>query len=261
MSPGGQTMAAEVGRLVALGASNLTRGFMSVVSIARAVWGPEVQILAALGHGRSYGARSRVGFRALPGILESGLWSKLDSLPKIPIRAIVTDVGNDILYGYSAEETLAWVEEALKRLQQLTRDITLTDLPLISIRRLSQARFIVFRSILFPSSRLSLGQVLERAERVVTGLARLAADRGVRLFHLDPAWYGFDPIHIRSSLCRLAWQEILDIHPMHNRNGRSLIERLRLRCMCPERRWLFGVEQHTPQSGVALPLGGRVWLY
>ena len=31
--------------------------------------------------------------------------------------------------------------------------------------------------------------------------------------------------------------------------------------MPPERRWLFGVEQLTPQSGVALPSGGRVWLY
>jgi hypothetical protein len=31
--------------------------------------------------------------------------------------------------------------------------------------------------------------------------------------------------------------------------------------MPPEHRWLLGVEQFTPQSGVALPSGGRVWLY
>jgi len=29
----------------------------------------------------------------------------------------------------------------------------------------------------------------------------------------------------------------------------------------PERRWMFGVEQFTPQSGVALRSGGQVWLY
>jgi hypothetical protein len=28
-----------------------------------------------------------------------------------------------------------------------------------------------------------------------------------------------------------------------------------------ERRSLFGVERHTPQSGTALRGGGRVWLY
>ena len=66
-------MAPDVARAVALGASNLTRGFRTVVSAARAAWGPEVQVLAALGHGRSYGAPSRVPFRTLPGILESGL--------------------------------------------------------------------------------------------------------------------------------------------------------------------------------------------
>jgi hypothetical protein len=49
----------EVRRVVALGASNLTRGFHAVVSVARAAWGPEVEIVAALGHGRSYGSARR----------------------------------------------------------------------------------------------------------------------------------------------------------------------------------------------------------
>ena len=187
-------MAADVARVIALGASNLTRGFRTVVSAARAAWGPEVQVLAALGHGRSYGAPSRVVFRTLPGILESGLWRTLESLPALPTRALVADVGNDILYGVSAERILAWVEEALSRLQRVTSDIILTDLPLASIRRLSQARFLVFRSILFPFCRLSLGQVLEIAERVNAGLAELSTARGIRLFRLDPAWYGLDPI-------------------------------------------------------------------
>jgi len=31
--------------------------------------------------------------------------------------------------------------------------------------------------------------------------------------------------------------------------------------MRPQRQWLFGLEQVSPQAGVALPLGGRVWLY
>src|SRR5438552_11262132 len=108
-----------VGRLAALGASNLTRGFQAVVSAARAAWGGEVEILAALGHGRSYGVRSRVAFRALPGILESGLWPELESRPRAVTRALVTDVGNDIPYGFLADQILAWVEEALDRLGRL----------------------------------------------------------------------------------------------------------------------------------------------
>jgi len=254
-------MANDVGRVVALGASNLTRGFRTVVSAARTAWGSDVEVLAALGHGRSYGAASSVLCRRLPGILESGLWRDLGSLPAVPTRAVVTDVGNDILYGFSAEQTLSWVEEAVSRLQRVTGDIILTDLPLASIRRLSPTRFWLFRSILVPSCRLSLAQVIDTAERVVAGLATLSTVRGVTFFHLDPAWYGFDPVHIRPSLWRPAWRQILGAPSTADGGDGSPLEGLQLYFMRPERRWLLGVEQHTPQRGATLARGGRVWLY
>jgi hypothetical protein len=250
-----------IARIVALGASNLTRGFHTVVSTARAVWGPEVQVLAALGHGRSYGAASRVLFRVLPGILESGLWHALEALPAVPTRALVTDVGNDILYDYSPEQILLWISEVINRLQRLTDDIVLTDLPLKSIQRLSESKFLIFRSILFPSSRLSLAEVMKKVEQVNAGLAGLAAERTLKLLHLNPSWYGIDPIHIRWSLCRSAWQEILNAPSTSGSARGSLFEGLRLYFMAPERRRIFGVEQFTPQPGVSLSKGSRIWLY
>jgi len=251
----------DIARIVALGASNLTRGFRTVVSAARVAWGPDVQVLAALGHGRSYGAPSRVSIRTLPGILESGLWPTLESLPQVPTRALVTDVGNDIMYGFPAGQVLAWVEEVLCRLLRVTNDIILTDLPLAGIQRLSRRKYLVFRSLLFPRCHLSLAQVLQAVEGINAGLAELSAARGVRLFRLKPAWYGIDPIHIRPSLWRAAWQEILGIGSGAGRGDSSLLEGLRLYFMAPERRWILGIEQFTPQPGLALPSGGRVWLY
>jgi hypothetical protein len=250
-----------VARVVALGASNLTRGFETVVSTARAGWGPELEVVAALGHGRSYGAYSRFVIRTLPGILESGLWRHLESLSTVPTRALVTDVGNDIVYGFSAQQTLAWVAEAVERLQKFTPDIVLTDLPIAGIRRLSQAKFLVFRSILFPSCRLSLTEVLQAAEQVNDGLAALAAARSIQFLRLNPAWYGLDPIHIRPSKWRPAWQEILGSPSGAMRNAGGRLEGLRLYFKPPERQWLLGVEQFTPQAGVKLRSGARVWLY
>ncbi|MFZ5877077.1 MAG: hypothetical protein ACOYXU_11800 [Nitrospirota bacterium] len=253
-------MPAGIARVVALGASNLTRGLHHLVSTARVAWGPNVEVLAALGHGRSYGASSSFIVRTLPAILACGLWRELETRSKVPTRALVTDVGNDILYGYSAEQTLDWVREAVERLQRVTRDIVLTDLPLDSVRRLSPAKFMAFRSMLVPSCRLSLAHVTETAERVNAGLADLAASHGVTFRRLNPAWYGFDPIHIRPSCWRPAWQEILGCAARDD-GGRSWREAVRLYLLRPERRWLLGMEQVTPQRGVVLRAGGRVWLY
>jgi hypothetical protein len=173
----------------------------------------------------------------------------------------VTDIGNDILYGFPAGQILAWVEECLKRLQRVTRDITLTDLPLESIQRLPQARYLAFRSILFPFCRLSLDHVVKAAEQISAGLKELSTAFGIRLFRLDPAWYGLDCVHIRPRYWLIAWQEILCAGSTEGSVGRSLVEGLKLRLMAPERRWVLGFEQFTPQSGVRLPSGGRIWLY
>lgn len=254
-------MPADVGRVVALGASNLTRGFQTVVSAARSVWGRDVEVLAALGHGRSYGAPSTFLFRTLPSILKSGLWSELDRRVPMPTRALVTDVGNDILYGFSVERTLGWVEEVLVRLRRVTRDIVLTDLPMASIQRLSPVKFVAFRSMLVPSCRLTLSQVRDRAERVNEGLVQLSKDYGATLRRLDPHWYGFDPIHMRPSQWRLAWKQILGAQSVSEANVGSMIESVTLYLMRPERRWIFGKEQVTRQVGRALRSGGQVWLY
>jgi len=254
-------MPSHVARVIALGASNLTRGFHTVVATARAAWGSEVEIVAALGHGRSYGAPSRLLVRTLPGILGCGLWRHLESSPTIPARGLVTDVGNDILYGFSAQQTLSWVDETIGRLARFTNDIVLTDLPLGSVQHLSRAKFFVFRSILVPSCRLSFEQVVEAAECVNAGLSRLAQAREVRLFHLEPSWYGLDPVHIRPSRWREAWRKILGEPFVGDEHGCSRSEALRLYFMRPERRWLFGFEQFTRQSGKSLRSGGRVWLF
>jgi hypothetical protein len=107
---------------------------------------------------------------------------------------------------------------------------------------------------------MSLDQVRAIAGRVSAGLAALADARGVRLFRMDPAWYGLDPIHIRPSAWLPAWTAILDARNAAGKK-RSLREVLALQLMPPERRWIFGVERFTPQSGAALQSGGRVWLY
>jgi hypothetical protein len=247
--------------VVALGASNLTRGLGLVVANARAGWGPELELLAALGHGRSYGARSRVLARSLPGILQSGLWSALESRPPVATRALVTDVGNDILYGFPVEQVLGWVREVVRRLKQTTDDVAITDLPAASIRSLSRLRYLFFRTLLVPSCRLGLREVIERGEQVNAGIEELARREGLRLTRLERAWYGFDPIHFQRAARPEAWRRILGVPAASPPGICSPAETVRLYLEPPERQWLFGVERRSPGEGLSPACGGSVWLY
>jgi hypothetical protein len=253
-----------VTRLVALGASNLTRGLRAVVTAARGQWGPHVEVFAALGLGRSYGERSRVLIRSLPGILESGLWAELDRRPPAPTRAVISDVGNDILYGSSPERIAGWVEERVLRLKNHGADIVITDLPLASIRRLAPSKFWAFRTFLWPQCRLSHGEVLVRAEAVVQALESIATRHRLQFFRLRPEWYGFDPVHFRFPVWSPAWKEIVVGATEPGRgsgHAPSWVETFRLYTLPPERRWLARFEHRKPQAGVALAGGGRLWLY
>jgi hypothetical protein len=256
----GSMASQEPRRLVALGASNLRRGLHAVLATARAAWGPGIELLAAPGLGRSYGAKSTILLRTLPGILQSGLWRQLRELPPAPTRALITDVGNDILYGFSAPEILGWVEECIGLLREQTDDILLTDLPMAGIRRLGRAKYILLRTLFFPPSRISFEEVTVTAERLQEGLVALAGAEDIRLVRLRPEWYGFDPIHIRQACWPEAWGEILLGNEGSGARA-TLSEALSLAAHRPERRWLLGIERHVPQTGRVLQSGGRVWLY
>jgi len=252
----------RIDRVVAVGASNLTRGFHTIVATARAVWGPDVEVLAALGHGRSYGVPSTFLVRGLPGILQSGLWRELESHPPAPTRALVPDVGNDIMYGCPAAQILEWVDECVARLQPFTRDVVITGLPHAAVEGLPVSRFLLFRSIFFPRCRLTLDATVRIGAEVDAGLRAIAASRGASFLTLKPEWYGVDPIHIRPGMWRAAWQEILCGDPEGAPGARTTRrEAVRLYCLQPERVSFLGLERRAPQRGVALRAGGRVWLY
>jgi hypothetical protein len=251
-----------VARIVAVGASNLTRGFHAVVAAARGAWGPDIEVVAALGNGRSYGGPSTYLIRTLPGILESGLWRDLQARPAVPTRALVTDVGNDILYGSPPEQILAWVGECVSRLERFSHDIVLTGLPVAVNDGLSGWKFLFFRSLFYPGCRLTFEQTVSAARRIEDGLEALADERGLRFCRLRPEWYRLDPVHIRPGMWRAAWQEILCGEPAEPTARRGMAgEAIRLYCLQPERAAFLGVERRKMQPGVTLRAGGRIWLY
>lgn len=191
--------------MVLLGASNLAAGLREVAGAARAHWSGPVEIYAAAGKGRSYGQLSHFLGRVLPGIDACGLWPALDSAARAPTAALVTDLGNDLAFGASAEQVQRWLEIALDRLSRHDARVVVTGLPLASLERMPAWEFRLWASVLFPWHEIVREQVLEQARELDARLEQLSRARG--LTKVDPQldWYGHDPIHVKRSARARAW--------------------------------------------------------
>lgn len=243
-------------RVVLLGASNLKVGFPRVL----ARLGGPVEILAALGHGRSYGLWSRLAWvRLLPGIVQCGLWEELERRPPLPTVALVTDVGNDLLYGVPVPTIAGWVGTCLERLARQEAEIIIGLLPLATLEKVSPVRYHLVRQILFPGRRAApWSAVLDSARELNDRLRRLGLEHGARLVEPSPSWYGIDPIHVRRSMRSQAWNQILD-HPLLPKEGELAGGRLPLFGSAELR--LFGMTLRNPQPVCRFKDGSTVALY
>jgi hypothetical protein len=197
-------------QLILIGASNVTIAFPRLVNGLVERIAEPLEIWGVHGHGRSYGTWSKVLGRSLPGITESRFWdawtpSENGSTP----RAVLTDIGNDILYGHDTTRILEWVETCIKRLRDRQAEIVMTRLPLASLETLSRVRFSCARNILFPGCSLSLAEIHRQAHEVDAGVIALAGTYSIPLTEPQGCWYGIDPIHIRGRWIESAWQQIL----------------------------------------------------
>lgn len=248
-------------RLILLGASNVTLGFACVVRNAVELWGGPLDVLAAIGHGRSYGSPRTVWFRELPGILDCGLWDALRKQSATPTAAVVTDIGNDLLYDIPVPTIVAWVAECLDRLAALDAHTVMTALPLCGVERLSRRRFLMLRTLVFPGCRLGFDTVMERARELDRGVRELANRRHIALAEPQAEWYGFDPIHLRRQCRQRAWREILARAWPASADIARISIRSRIRQPKAERRREFGRARYTTQPGRILADGTTLSLY
>lgn len=251
-------------RAILLGASNLSRGMPAVLEAAQLSRGAPLEVFCACGHGRSYGAKSSLLGRTLPGIIECGLWEALAKRHAVPTTALVTDIGNDLLFGASPPQIAAWVGECVDRLLAQQARAVLTALPLVNLETLSPARFKFFRTLFFPACRISLPEICEAARELDERVRQLAASRMVPVVEPRGAWYGMDPIHIRIRDAHAAWREVLAVWSEDAAaEGQRLSWRssLAMHRLKPAQRWVRGREQRAAQPALERADGTTLWLY
>ncbi|HWA97712.1 MAG TPA: hypothetical protein VG713_04445 [Pirellulales bacterium] len=252
-------------RMVLLGASNLTRAIGTVVSTARANVGEPLDLLVAMGFGRSYGMRTMFLGRELPGILDCGLWRALESRAPLPTVALITDIGNDVLYHAAPEQIVDWVNRCVDRFERIGARVVITELPVCNFAALSWLRYMFFRTVYVPMCRLSIRETIERATEVNRRVEQLAAQRGLTLVNQSAQWYGLDPIHIRRAHWSKAWRNM--IAPLIDTDtsfDEALLNEtlgLRLKLATPEERRLIGLARRREQPVMRFDDGSRVSIY
>ena len=233
-------------RVILLGASNLTMGFPRIRHALETAWPEPLELLAALGHGRSFGMWSRILHRELPGIVQCSLWEALQSGDSEPTEtlALVTDVGNDLLYGASVEQIVEWVGTCLERLREHKAAVVLTRLPMGSVQKLSAWRYYATKALFFPTSRVSWEAIQQRAAELDERLEELGREYSCRLIEQPGEWYSLDPIHFRLTRRAEAWRTILSGWPSFPNevalSGPPLRLRLEYAPMQPAERRVWG---------------------
>jgi hypothetical protein len=246
-------------RLVALGASNLTRILPTLVAGARLREDGPLEVLAALGFGRSYGAPSSFLVRGLPGIDGCGLWDALAKAAPAPTTALVMDVGNDILYGFEVARILEWIDRSLERLRPRADRLVVAGLPATELSAVGPLRYGFVRTFMVPSCRVTRAQALSRAERLHEALGRRAVEHGARFVEMSPAWYGFDPIHVRRSAVPALAEALLG--PPAGRGRPRPADRARILLARPSVRTVLGIVRTRRQPSARLADGTTVALY
>jgi hypothetical protein len=252
-------------RVVVLGASNVAMSFSTIVATACATWGEPVEIMAAMGHGRSYGKETSVFGRKISGIFPCALWQDLQNRPAMPTAALVTDIGNDLLYGVPPERLLEWVESCVDRLSAAGATVVITQMPIENVERLSEARFRFFRRLFFPRCGLALSDVRAMVRWLNERLVALGESRKVPVISVPGEWYGLDPIHLRRRVWREAWPTMLAAWRAAAKPCTiarpSIWTSAYLASLAPWERSLMGIRRRAEQPSGRLSDGTTISLY
>jgi hypothetical protein len=249
--------------VVVLGASNVSRGLPRLAATARARTAGPLDLFVAAGHGRGYGVSTRVWQRRLPSILSSGLWRALDRERADQPLAVITDVGNELLYGLGVSAVASAVREAAKRLADRGARLAITGLPIAGIAGVGAVRYRLLRTLYVPGCLLSLAELKEATRWLDEELQAIAADTGATFLEQPAEWYGFDAIHVKRSRLDDLWAGVADVWELPSVLGQpraSFRDWATLGSRAAEVRSVARVMRFTRQP--VIERGGmRVWMY
>jgi len=199
--------------LILLGASNLSRGCYAFARHIRSCLHPRsVEVLIACGPGRGYCAVGGLLNINYPPICSSDIFevAKKKSESGYRVIALVTDIGNDIMYNVSVEKLTEMIQQIFATLRSMNAKIFYNTLPVAFEKTVHPVWFYIFRSVLLPFSRVSFDQA--RAGIIaVNDFLKESTSKNCHMIPDMDCYLGYDEIHYGWLRAHHAWSHVAKV--------------------------------------------------
>jgi hypothetical protein len=199
--------------LMLLGASNLSRGcFIFAKHLRTCLLPRSVEVLIASGPGRGYCVPGGLLNINYPPICSSDILEVAQKKSESGYRviALVTDIGNDIMYDVTAEKLIETIQQIFVTLQSMNAEIFYTTLPVAFERKVHPVWFYVLRSVLLPFSRVSY-DVAKAGIIAVNQFLKESASESCHLIPDMDRYLGYDEIHYGWLRAHHAWSHVTKV--------------------------------------------------
>jgi len=195
-----------------MGASNLARGYsMLTHHLSECFEKNKTEFLNALGPGRGFCARGgifNITYSPIQDcrIIESGEKKSKEALHTV---VLITDIGNDLLYGVSADTLIASLDIMIDEILKWDADIFLTSIHVNLRKDVSPTIFFVLRSLLYPTSKVNYKEMDLSILKVNDYLEeKVRKNETTHLITGLEAFAGLDKIHYSLFKTHEAWSAV-----------------------------------------------------
>lgn len=196
---------------ILLGASNLSRAYQGLVHyLERGLHPRPVRFLNALGPGRGYCAPGGLLNVVYPPIGACGILDSACMAGEERILALVTDIGNDIMYDVPAAQIIDSLDKLFAQLKERGADILVTVIPRYLEKAMDDFHFRCLRAAFFPKSRVEMHSATSAVREINSFLQAEATGRITLISGLEDC-YSFDKIHFSPIKMHRAWTRIAKV--------------------------------------------------
>ncbi len=196
--------------IILMGASNLARGYAGLANCLTRVLHPApVEILHASGPGRAYCVEGGLFNVTYPPIGTCGIGSAVRerAAGKSRVAALLTDIGNDIMYGVSADEIIRCLGNLIDELRGLGAGVLATSIHVDLERDVGETYFKILRSVFYPGSGIQFSEAAS-AVRQINAFLEESAKEKITLLRGVKEYCGADKIHYSLFKSHRFWSEV-----------------------------------------------------